>query len=158
MVYTGAMHPAWAGSVALCWPLHCRTNRKHWGWGQVVRKNRHKLNEGMEFPCPGLGNWRDAGSRFRGKWARATSTCPWDMIQLSFHTTGNLSFNSILFFGKSSHRSKFLCDSFVSICTYYLYLSTFIYLSIYLPTYLSLSSIYRPIYLLLLPGASLILT
>lgn len=43
----------------------------------------------------------------------------------SFHTTGKLSCNNILVFGKSFNISKFLCDSLISVSTYsYIFLSS----------------------------------
>lgn len=55
-------------------------------------------------------------------------------------------------------QSSYVTLLYLYVPIIYIYQLLSIYLSIYLPTYLSLSSIYRPIYLLLLPGASLILT
>lgn len=55
-------------------------------------------------------------------------------------------------------QSSYVTLLYLYVPIIYIYQLLSIYLSIYLPIYHYLSSIYRPIYLLLLPGASLILT
>lgn len=55
---------SWLGGLLLTSSLW--ENRKPWGWGQAEGKNRHPLNERMEFPCHGLGSWERWGLGCRG--------------------------------------------------------------------------------------------